>query len=317
MDEKCAREARETPPQHADGTRRTSSMDVAAGWEDVIRKVEAVLSRAELLLSRGAAEPIDPAIFQSHLAFRWETVRDGGRIVPLEHPQRVDLTGLVGIDRAKAELTRNTAQFVAGVGANHVLLWGERGTGKSSCVKGLLDLFGPKGLRIVELARWDLFSFPKIARQLRGLPYWFILYCDDLSFDEGEVDYRGLKTLLDGGVEERPENVLIYATSNRRHLMPEPRVELGAEDEIHPEEAVSEKLSLSDRFGLQLGFYRFSQDTYLAVVEEYARRLQLPVDAERLRAEALRWALSAGSRSGRTAKQFIDDLAGRLGRAGR
>jgi predicted AAA+ superfamily ATPase len=180
-------------------------------------------------------------------------------------------------------------------------------------VKGLLGAFGPRGLRIVELARWDLFSFPRIAGQLRRLPFRFVLFCDDLSFDEGEADFRGLKTLLDGGVEERPENVLICATSNRRHLMPERRVDLGAEDEIHPEEAISEKLSLSDRFGLQLGFYRFDQDTYLAVVESYARKIRLPVDPGTLREEALRWALSAGSRSGRTAKQFIDDLAGRLG----
>ena len=292
-------------------------MNGETGWDRVLQRVERVLFRAELLLAKGETRPFDPDVFRAHLAFRWETAGDAGRIVPLESPQRIDLSALVGIDHAKYELIRNTEQFVAGFGANHVLLWGERGTGKSSCVKGLLELFGPKGLRIVELARWDLFSFPKIARQLRGLPYWFILYCDDVSFDEGEVDYRGLKTLLDGGVEERPGNVLIYATSNRRHLMPEPRVELGAEEEIHPEEAISEKLSLSDRFGLQLGFYRFDQDTYLAVVEEYARRLSLPVDGERLRADALRWALSAGSRSGRTAKQFIDDLAGRLGRSSR
>ena len=187
--------------------------------------------------------------------------------MPIPHPHRVDLASLVGIDGAKEELLRNTEQFVSGRGANHVLLWGERGTGKSSCVKGLLPVFGPRGLRIVELARWDLFAFPKIVGQLRDLPFRFLLFCDDLSFDEGEADFRGLKTLLDGGVEERPENVLIYATSNRRHLMPERRVALGAEDEIHPEEAVSEKLSLSDRFGLQLGFYRFDQETYLAVVD--------------------------------------------------
>ncbi len=281
-------------------------------WDGALRRLERILGRAEVLLGKGEPAPPDPAIFRDHLAFRWERTKDAGRIVPVDHPQRVDLSGLVGIDVAKEELVRNTAQFVSGVGANHVLLWGERGTGKSSCVKGLLEVFGPQGLRIVELARWDLFSFPKIAGQLRDLPYRFILFCDDLSFDEGEVDYRGLKTLLDGGVEERPENVLIYATSNRRHLMPERRVELGAEEEIHPEEAVSEKLSLSDRFGLQLGFFRFDQDTYLAIVDEYARRLRLPVDPETLRTEALRWALSAGSRSGRTAKQFIDDLVGRL-----
>jgi len=281
-------------------------------WDGALRRLERILARAEVLLGKGEPAPLDPVIFRDRLAFRWERAGETGRIVPVDHPQRVDLTGLVGIDVPKEELVRNTAQFVSGVGANHVLLWGERGTGKSSCVKGLLEVFGPQGLRIVELARWDLFSFPKIAGQLRDLPYRFILFCDDLSFDEGEVDFRGLKTLLDGGVEERPENVLIYATSNRRHLMPEPRVELGAEEEIHPEEAVSEKLSLSDRFGLQLGFFRFDQDTYLAIVDEYARRLRLPVAPETLRTEALRWALSAGSRSGRTAKQFIDDLVGRL-----
>jgi predicted AAA+ superfamily ATPase len=282
-------------------------------WEGALRRLEKVLERAEALLPERDPPPPDPAIFRSHAAFRWERAGESGRIVPVEHPHRVDLEELMGIDRAKEELLRNTEQFVSGRPANHVLLWGERGTGKSSCVKGLLGAFGARGLRIVELARWDLFSFPKIARRLRGIPYRFILFCDDLSFDEGEADFRGLKTLLDGGVEERPENVRIYATSNRRHLMPERRVDPGAEDEIHPEEAISEKLSLSDRFGLQIGFYRFDQETYLAVVESYARRLRLPVDPETLRDEALRWALHAGSRSGRTARQFIDDLAGRLG----
>ena len=281
-------------------------------WADVLQRLERILERTESLLGKGNSPLPDSAFFRDHLAFRWELLDGVGRIVPVEHPHRMDLSMLVGIDGVKKELVRNTEQFVAGAPANHVLLWGERGTGKSSCVKGLLDVFGARGLRIVELARWDLFSFPKIARQLRGLSYRFILFCDDLSFDEDEVDFRGLKTLLDGGVEERPENVLIYATSNRRHLMPEQRVELGMEDELHPEEAISEKLSLSDRFGLQLGFYRFDQETYLAIVEEYARWLNLPVSSESLREEALRWAISAGSRSGRTAKQFIDDLAGRI-----
>jgi len=280
-------------------------------WEGALRRLERLIERAEALLPKRETPDPDPAAFESHWAFRWERAGDAGRIAPVANPHLVDLSVLVGIDAAKEELLRNTAQFVEGYPANHVLLWGERGTGKSSCVKGLLPAFGARGLRIVELARWDLFSFPKIARGLRGLPYRFVLYCDDLSFDEGEADFRGLKTLLDGGVEERPENVLIYATSNRRHLLPERRVELGAEDEIHPEEAISERLSLSDRFGLQLGFYRFDQETYLAVVESYARRMRIPVDPDTLREEALRWALNAGSRSGRAARQFIDDLAGR------
>jgi len=281
-------------------------------WEGALRRLERVIERAEALLPKQEPAGLDPTAFSAHWAFRWERSGDSGRIVPVAHPHRVDLAELVGIDAAKEELLRNTSQFVDGYPANHVLLWGERGTGKSSCVKGLLKAFGPRGLRLVELARWDLFSFPKIARQLRGLPYRFVLFCDDLSFDEGEADFRGLKTLLEGGVEERPENVRIYATSNRRHLMPERRVDLGAEEEMHPEEAVSEKLSLSDRFGLQLGFYPFDQDTYLDVVDSYARRLRISIKPETLREEALEWALSAGSRSGRVAKQFIDDLSGRL-----
>jgi len=287
-------------------------MTVEAPWEGALRRLERVIERAEALFSQRETAAPDPAAFESHRALRWERSGDSGRIVPVAHPHRVDLSELVGIDAVKEELLRNTAQFVEGYPANHVLLWGERGTGKSSCVKGLLEAFGPRGLRLVELARWDLFSFPKIARLLRGHPYRFILFCDDLSFDEGEADFRGLKTLLDGGLEERPENVLIYATSNRRHLMPERRVDLGAEDEIHPEEAISEKLSLSDRFGLQLGFYRFDQDTYLDVVESYSRRRRIPMDPQALREEALRWAVNAGSRSGRVAKQFVDDLSGRL-----
>jgi predicted AAA+ superfamily ATPase len=289
-------------------------MTVEAPRESALRRLEAILVRAEALLGKGDDLPADPAAFETFHAFGWARAgARGGRIVPIAHPHRVDLDSLVGIDGQKEVLLRNTERFVSGFGANHVLLWGERGTGKSSLVKGLLPLFAPRGLRIVELSRWDLFAFPNIARRLRDLPFRFLLFCDDLSFDEGEADFRGLKTLLDGGVEERPENVRIYATSNRRHLMPEKRVALGAEDEIHPEEAVSEKLSLSDRFGLQLGFHRFDQETYLAVVESYVRRLRLPVDPATLREEALRWALSAGSRSGRTARQFIDDLAGRLG----
>ena len=289
-------------------------MTPEAPWEASLRRLEGIMTRVEALLGKREAPLPGTVFFETHRAFRWErTGERDGRIVPIPHPHLVDLSSLVGIDGAKEELLRNTEQFVSGRGANHVLLWGERGTGKSSCVKGLLPAFGPRGLRIVELARWDLFSFPKIVSQLRGLPFRFLLFCDDLSFDEGEADFRGLKTLLDGGVEERPENVLIYATSNRRHLMPERRVALGAEDEIHPEEAVSEKLSLSDRFGLQLGFYRFDQATYLAVVASYARLSGLPVAPAKLREEALRWALSTGSRSGRTAKQFIDDLSGRLG----
>ncbi|HYS42541.1 MAG TPA: ATP-binding protein, partial [Geobacteraceae bacterium] len=252
------------------------------------------------------------ADFAASWAFRWQKTGETGRIAPVVHPHLFDLDDLVGVDHAKEELVRNTAQFVAGASANNVLLWGERGNGKSSCVKGLLRLFAPRGLRLIELQRWDLLSLSAIVGQLRHQPFRFILFCDDLSFAEGEGEYRALKTLLDGGIEERPGNVLIYATSNRRHLMPEPMNDNIGGGEIHPEEAVSEKLSLSDRFGLAIGFSTFDQETYLAIVRSYGERLNVPIGWEELRKEAILWALYSGRRSGRAARQFIDDLKGRL-----
>jgi predicted AAA+ superfamily ATPase len=272
---------------------------------------EEILVQLGRLLDRGGA-PAEPPDFGAHPAWRWGHEAGGGRVVPVERPHRIDLALLAGIDDVKEALLRNTEQFVAGHPSNDVLLWGERGTGKSSCVKGLLDVFGARGLRLVELQRWELLLFPRIAAQLRDAPYRFILFCDDLSFDEGESDFRALKTLLDGGLEERPANIRIYATSNRRHLMPEKARLLGGDEEMHPADAISEKLSLSDRFGIQLGFYRFDQETYLSAVRRHARALGLPVDPARLEREALAWALDRGNRSGRTAKQFVDDLAGRL-----
>jgi predicted AAA+ superfamily ATPase len=253
----------------------------------------------------------DTRVFDEHVAFRWVRRQDSGSIIPVEHPHLFDLDDLVGIDAARAELIRNTEQFVAGYPANNVLLWGERGTGKSSCVKGLLTMFSSRGLRMIEVHKNDLPGLSYIVRCLRNVPHRFVLFCDDLSFDEGEISYRELKAVLEGGIEERPENVLLYATSNRRHLMPEPMDDnLGRE--IHPEEAVSEKLSLADRFGLNLSFYPFSQETYLSIVEHYACKMGLPIEKKDLRTEALRWALGKGQRSGRAARQFIDDLAGRL-----
>jgi uncharacterized protein len=281
-------------------------------WDRIINKMDRLLDKAEVILGTVLPTPVaDPGMFENCIAFRWVKRKDGGTIEPVEHPHLFDLDNLVGVDRARDELVRNTAQFVEGYPANNVLLWGERGTGKSSCVKGLLKIFAPLGMRLIEVQKNDLLSLTEIIRILRGIPFRFVLYCDDLSFDDGDISYRELKTVLEGGIEQRPENVLLYATSNRRHLMPEPMKDnLGGE--IHPEEAVSEKLSLADRFGLNLSFYAFSQDTYLAVVEHYAAKMQLPIDGDTLRLEALRWALSKGQRSGRTARQFIDDLAGRL-----
>ncbi|HEU0264579.1 MAG TPA: ATP-binding protein, partial [Geobacterales bacterium] len=191
-----------------------------------------------------------------------------------------------------------------------VLLWGERGSGKSSSVKGLLRLFADKGLRLVELQRQDLLTLPTLMALLRPLPFRFIVFCDDLSFDEGEGEYRELKAFLDGGIEERPGNVRFYATSNRRHLIPE-RFDDQDHGEIHPEEGVAEKLSLADRFGLTLGFYSFDQQTYLAIVDRYAQREGVVMEREELHQLAVRWAMRRGQRSGRAARQFVDDLAGR------
>jgi predicted AAA+ superfamily ATPase len=281
-------------------------------WTDLIPKVERLLDRMERVLERQYAEPdFDESLFERCIAFRWERRGDRGFLAPVSHPHLFDLDDLVGVDDAKEELVRNTAQFVAGVPANNVLLWGERGTGKSSSIKGLLKPFSHRGLRLVEVQKGDLLHLTEILRLLRDRPWRFLLFCDDLSFDEGEISYRELKAILEGGIEARPENVLLYATSNRRHLMPEPMNDnLGRE--IHPEEAVSEKLSLADRFGLTLSFYPFSQDTYLAIVEHYAERMGLEIGEEELRTLALRWALFKGQRSGRSARQFMDDLAGRI-----
>ena len=286
--------------------------DAHRNWDTMLTKVEGILCRIEGMLEAvSPATRFDDSVFENHMAFRWERHREGGTLVPVAHPHLFDLDDLVGVDEAKGEVVRNTAQFVAGFPANNVLLWGERGTGKSSCIKGLLRPFAPKGLRLVEVQKGDLLQITDILRLLRGAPWRFILFCDDLAFDEGEVSYRELKAILEGGIEARPENVLLYATSNRRHLMPEPMTDnLGRE--IHPEEAISEKLSLADRFGLTLSFYSFSQDTYLSIVEHYAERLGLAIGRDELRSEALRWALFKGQRSGRSARQFMDDLAGRL-----
>lgn len=275
-------------------------------------KLDLVLDKIERLVDRLAPDADGVPDFDTFLAFRWERIGDRGHLTAVEHPHLFELDELVGIDDIRDDVVRNTSQFVAGLPANNVLLWGERGCGKSSLVKGLLKPFAGQGLRIVELKRWDIMSLPQITAQLRGSACRFILFCDDLSFDEGEGDFRALKTLLDGDIEERPANVLIYATSNRRHLMPEKVRDTGGNDEIHPDEAEGEKLALSDRFGLSFGFYRFDQDEYLAVVRQYASLRNIQLSDEELCDKALKWCMYSSRRSGRSARQFIDDLEGRL-----
>ena len=278
-----------------------------------IEKIDRLLEMLERLVDLVSPAVPAPLDFKHCLASRWERDAEAGRLTPVVHPHLFDLDDLVGIDDIRNEVLRNTAQFVAGLPANNVLLWGERGCGKSSLVKGLLKPFAPQGLRMVELKRWDIMSLPAITALLRDQPYRFILFCDDLSFDEGEGDFRALKTLLDGDIEERPANMLIYATSNRRHLMPERMEDNTGGGEIHPEEAVGEKLALSDRFGLSLGFYCLDQDEYLAVVRRYAQQRRLEVNNEVLHDKALKWSGETGRRNGRSARQFIDDMEGRIG----
>jgi predicted AAA+ superfamily ATPase len=275
-----------------------------------------VLALVERWLEERLGEPPPPEWFASHTAFRWETDAGRGRLRPIV-PAPFDLDELVGVERPLAELLRNTEQFLRGLPAQHVLLYGERGTGKSSAVRGLLTRYAGRGLRAIEVRKADLQELPRILAALRGAPYRFLLFCDDLSFDEGEPGYRELKASLEGGLEPPPPNVRILATSNRRHLIPERRsdnlaVRMDANGELQLGEALEEKLSLADRFGMALGFFGFDQPTYLAIVERLARRAGLRVEAERLRHDALRWALERASRSGRTARQFVDDLAGRL-----
>lgn len=243
-------------------------------------------------------------------AFRWR----GGRCEPVQHRHVIRLDDLLGIDEQKALLARNTAQFVAGRPANNVLLTGARGTGKSSLVKAVLDRHSAEGLRLIEVDREELAQLPDIVDRVAGSPRRFIVYCDDLAFDDAEPGYRALKAVLDGSIAAPGDNLLIYATSNRRHLMPEyqddnlPVIRGG---EIHPREAVEEKVSLSERFGLWVSFHAFDQAEYLTIAAHWLAQLGWQGTADEWRGEALRWALSRGARNGRVAAQFARDWAGR------
>jgi predicted AAA+ superfamily ATPase len=288
----------------------------------LLERVDRLAALAEPVLERlGGARP-PPEMFERHTAFRWEASAGAGRLVPIAEPQGFDLDDLMGVERSVGRLVRNTEQFVRGLPANHALLFGERGTGKSSAVRGLLPRFASEGLRIIEVHKADLMHLPHVLDALRGVKHRFLLFCDDLSFDEGEPGSRELKACLEGSLEAPPENVRIVATSNRRHLLPQRASEnqqarLDEHGELHLGEALEEKLALADRFGLVLGFYAFDQKTYLAIVERKAARAGISLAPETLREEALRFALERSSRSGRTARQFVDDLAGRLALARR
>ena len=271
------------------------------------------LDRIAAALERLAPAPMPAPDFASADAFAWHTGPD--RLEPVTRVSRVDVGLLVGIDRSRDTLMENTRHFAAGLPANNALLWGARGMGKSSLVKAIHAKVVADGLalKIVELSREDLPSVGRLLAHLRAAPHRFILFCDDLSFSHDDQHYKSLKAVLDGGIEGRPENVLFYATSNRRHLMPRDMIENERSTAITPAEAVEEKVSLSDRFGLWLGFHPCDQDQYLAMIRGYCAAHGVSVPEDRLRAEAIEWQATRGSRSGRVAWQFFCDLAAREG----
>ncbi len=264
-------------------------------------------------LERMAPAPQPAPEFDAADAYVWHVGPD--HLAPVPDVSRVDLSLLLGVDRSRDTLLANTLQFARGLPANNALLWGARGMGKSSLVKAVHAEVIRQGLplKVVELQREDLPSVARLLHLLRGAPYRFLLFCDDLSFSHDDQHYKSLKAVLDGGIEGRPGNVIFYATSNRRHLMPRDMIENERSSGINPSEAVEEKVSLSDRFGLWLGFHPCTQDEYLAMIDGYCDAYGIRVDAAELRAEAIEWQATRGSRSGRVAWQFIVDLAGRKG----
>ena len=275
---------------------------------------EDALIRIAEALERLAPPPQRSPDFGAADAFLWQVAPD--RLAPVPNVSRVDLSLLVGINRARDTLLDNTRQFARGLPANNALLWGARGMGKSSLVKAAHAAVLAEGLplKLVELARDDLPSVGRLLAHLRAARHHrFVLFCDDLSFSHDDQHYKSLKAVLDGGIEGRPDNVLFYATSNRRHLMPRDMIENERSTAISPSEAVEEKVSLSDRFGLWLGFHPCDQDDYLAMIRGYCDSYGLAIPEDRLRAEAIEWQATRGGRSGRVAWQFFTDLAGREG----
>jgi predicted AAA+ superfamily ATPase len=276
-----------------------------------------VLARIADALERLAPSAPSAPDFAAADAFVWHPA--GRRLATVKRVNRVDMGLLKGIDRMRDILIENTDRFARGLPANNALLWGARGMGKSSLVKAVhasvnTQLGAKAGLlKLIEIHREDIESLPDLMGLLRGVLYRFIVFCDDLSFDAEDTSYKSLKAVLEGGIEGRPENVILYATSNRRHLMSRDIMENERSTAINPGETVEEKVSLSDRFGLWLGFHRCSQDEFLAMVAAYVEHFKIPAEADAVRREALEWATTRGSRSGRVAWQYVQDLAGRLG----
>ncbi len=273
-----------------------------------------LLERIAAALERLAPPAPIPVDMRAADAFVWHP--SPAQLAPVKKVSRVDISLLVGVERQKSLVLANTLQFARGLPANNAMLWGARGMGKSSLVKAAhaqANAENPGCLALIEIAREDIVTLPELMRILRAQDRRCVIFCDDLSFEKEDADYKALKSVLDGGIEGRPENVLFYATSNRRHLMPRDMIENEKSTAINPSEATEEKVSLSDRFGLWIGFHNADQEAYFAMVEGYARDLTLPIDTEELRHKAAAWSTVRGGRSGRVAWQFVQDLAGKLG----
>jgi uncharacterized protein len=284
--------------------------------DSVLALLAQALERISGALDRMAPPGAPIADLDAADAFVWQAA--ARRLEPVKRVNRVEMRLLKGIDRMRDTLLENTERFAKGLPANNALLWGARGMGKSSLVKAVhaqvaAGMKGKTGFKLVEIHREDIESLPVLMSLLRESPHRFIVFCDDLSFEHEDTSYKSLKAVLEGGIEGRPDNVILYATSNRRHLMARDMMDNERATAINPGEAIEEKVSLSDRFGLWLGFHRCSQDEYLAMVDGYVAHYGLKIAPDELRREALEWATTRGSRSGRVAWQFIQDLAGRLG----
>ncbi|QKV17757.1 ATP-binding protein [Oricola thermophila] len=273
------------------------------------------LDRLVAALERLAPPPPPTPDFSAADCFVWDNA--AGALSPVTDVNRIDIGLIRGVDRVRDILLDNTRRFATGLPANNVLLWGARGMGKSSLVKASHAAIAAEtgtALKLIEIHREDIDALPRLMQLLRPAPARFIVFCDDLSFDHDDTSYKSLKAVLDGGVEGRPDNVIFYATSNRRHLLPRDMIENERSTAINPSEAVEEKVSLSDRFGLWLGFHKCSQDDYLEMIEAYVRHFGLDIEPEELRRDSLEWATTRGARSGRVAWQYVNDLAGRLGK---
>jgi predicted AAA+ superfamily ATPase len=271
-------------------------------------KIRQLLVKLDRLLDRYVDSGAENPHFSKYQAFIW----DGTRKImkPIKRPVQVDQHDLIGIESIKKQVFRNTQNFIDGKKANNVLLWGERGTGKSSLLKSLLTAFEETPLRMIQIYKHDILTLQEMYDLIAlNKAYWFILFLDDLSFEENQTDYKEMKTIMDGGLEQIPENVLFYATSNRKHLVPT-RFSDNDNDITRPSDTLEEKVSLVDRFGLRFGFYHFSQDTYLEIVASYATKYGVRMDKENLEETAIQWALGAGGRNGRIAEQFVRAIQG-------